>query len=125
VYAVLEELLEPEAHREIERMVRGAQRLSIPFAESFAGAVSRIIIMATRPTAVANIMYQAGASALPVASGIPKTLRTRAAEAAAVERQAATTGRPNEQEGPAALASALPASAQTRLDASCDDSGLR
>jgi hypothetical protein len=50
VYAVLEELLEPEAHREIERMVRGAQRLSIPFAESFAGAVSRIIIMATRPT---------------------------------------------------------------------------
>jgi hypothetical protein len=38
---------------------------------------------------------------------------------------AATTGGVNEQEGPAALASALPASAQTRLDASCDDSGLR
>jgi hypothetical protein len=46
---------------------RADQRSSISFAESFDGEVSRIIIIATRPTADANIMYQAGASALPVA----------------------------------------------------------
>src|SRR5215471_2612129 len=43
------------------------QRLSMLFADSLAGAVSLIIIMAMRPTAVANSMYQAGANALPVA----------------------------------------------------------
>jgi hypothetical protein len=40
---------------------------SVRSAATLTGAVSRIIIMATRPTAVANSMYQAGASALPVA----------------------------------------------------------
>lgn len=42
----------------------GLQRATVP--GSFTGAVSRIIIMATNPTALANNMYQAGASALPV-----------------------------------------------------------
>src|SRR6266436_4448742 len=61
----------------------------------------------------------------PPRSSLPSAVPIRATAAAAAELQAVTTGPPDDQQGHAALASALPESAQTRLDAGSDDSGFR
>jgi hypothetical protein len=57
----------PGIHGACHRARIRATRWFNPGYDSFnTGAVSRIIAIAARPTAVASSMYQAGASALPV-----------------------------------------------------------
>ena len=54
----------------VNDLLSGCDLIVLPYDDSddsASGAVSRIIVMAMRPTAAANSMYQAGASALPVA----------------------------------------------------------